>query len=59
MIKGNGRPVYEGVAIGKIFVLSKDHKIENTRCADKEKEIERFKDAREKERAELDDLHME
>lgn len=57
MIKGNGRPVYEGVAIGKIFVLSKDHKIENTRCADKEKELERFKDAREKARAELDDLY--
>ena len=34
MIKGNGRPVYEGVAIGRIYVLSKEHEITNTKCSD-------------------------
>ncbi len=45
MIKGSGRPVYSGVAIGKIFVFSKSRQINRTKCSDIEKEIKRFNDA--------------
>ena len=57
MIKGNGRPVYEGVAIGRIYVLSKDHTIVNTKCADIEKELVRFNEAKDEARRELDALY--
>lgn len=57
MIKGNGRPVYEGVAIGRIYVLSKEHEITNTKCSDIEKELERFHQAQEKAKEELGVLY--
>ena len=57
MIKGTGRPVYEGVAIGRIFVHSKAHTVTNRKCADISRELELFNEAKEKARAELEELY--
>lgn len=57
MIKGIGRPVYEGVAIGRIFVHSKAHTVTNRKCADISRELELFNEAKEKARAELEELY--
>ena len=45
MIKGSGRPVYAGVAIGPIKVYAKHNTEINEKCKDREKELVRFHDA--------------
>lgn len=57
MIKGTGRPVYEGVAIGRIYVHSKQQTVTDKKCADIEKELARFNEAKETAREELQVLY--
>lgn len=57
MIKGNGRPVYQGVAIGRIYVHTKARDVVNRKCTDIAKELERFEEARESARKELEALY--
>ena len=57
MIKGNGRPVYQGVAIGRIYVHTKARDVVNRKCTDIAKELERFEEARESARKELEVLY--
>ncbi len=57
MIKGNGRPVFEGIAIGPIFVHSKKQAVAERKCADIEKETARFSEARAAAQKELQALY--
>lgn len=57
MIKGSGRPVYNGVAIGKIYVYRKRETEIKHLASDKQKELERFKDAQAKAAEQLDALY--
>lgn len=57
MIVGRGRPVYEGVAIGRIYVHLKNQVLTDRKCSDIEKEMERFRTAKEKAAEELSALY--
>ncbi len=57
MLKGTGRPVYSGVAIGKIYVYQKAEAKIYEKCSDKAKELKRFSLARDEARAQLDALY--
>ena len=57
MIVGRGRPVYEGVAIGRIYVHMKNQVLTDRKCSDIEKEMERFRTAKEKAAEELSALY--
>ena len=57
MIVGRGRPVYEGVAIGRIYVHTKNRMIADRKCSDIEKELKRFQEAKEKAAEELSQLY--
>ena len=56
MVVGRGRPVYEGVAIGRIYVRTKEKELVDRKCSDIEKELKRFEEAKETARAELSAL---
>ena len=57
MVVGRGRPVYEGVAIGRIYVRTKEKELVDRKCSDIEKELKRFEEAKETARAELSALY--
>lgn len=57
MIAGRGRPVYEGVAIGRIYVHTKNQAVAERKCSDIEKELRRFQEAKEKATEELSILY--
>ena len=58
MTRGSGQPVYGGVAIGKVFVLSRGAaKAEDAGRADPQRELGRLVKAREQARAELQALY--
>lgn len=57
MIAGRGRPVYEGVAIGRIYVHTKNQAVGERKCSDIEKELRRFQEAKEKAAEELSILY--
>ena len=57
MITGRGRPVYQGVAIGRIYVHTKNQAVSDRKCSDIAKELERFQRAKEKATEELSALY--
>ncbi len=57
MINGRGRPVFSGVAIGKVFVYRKTETELKQLASDKEKELERFHAAQETAREQLKVLY--
>ncbi len=57
MINGRGRPVYAGVAIGKIYVYRKVQTELKKLAEDKEKELIRFQSARDSAREQLQALY--
>lgn len=57
MIKGSGRPVYDGVAIGPIYVYRKVETELKKNASDKKKELERFHKAKETAHEQLQALY--